>query len=229
MSATLLLLLGALVSTTPAPAPSFLCAALGARVPVAPGSAVDPELREIYRAGVPWSDFLDAAEARRDLWVENWETSAALDPAVVARVEAVGGEWHLLAIAVDGCSDSVSTLPFLARLAEQADNLHLRIVDPETGAALMAAHRTPDGRTATPTFLLLDRSYDRVGCLVERPDRLRDHILENPDGLDRNAIYQWKMAWYAGNAGRDTVEQTAAMIEAAADGEMMCAPVTGGG
>ena len=216
---TTLLALGAALSIATAPA---------APVPVCAGSvpAADDDLRSLFESGQSWSAFFDAAEARRELWVENWATSESISADAVARAEAAGGTWHILAIAIDGCSDSVNTVPYIARLVQRAHNVDLRIVHPEAGAEVMTAHPTPDGRSATPTFLLLNADFERVGCFVERPDALRDHILANPDGLERMPLYEWKMAWYANDAGSDTVEQMVRTIEAAARGEMICAPAT---
>ncbi len=186
-------------------------------------AAEAPDLRELYEGGQSFEDFLSQAERRKDLWEKNWGRSDAIDADMVARATAVGGVWHFLVVAVDSCSDSVSTIPYLARLVAEADNLHMRIVDPDTGAEVMRSHRTPDGRPSTPTVVLLDENYDEVGCFIERPTWLRDHILENPDDLDRSGIFEMKMEWYDDNAGADTVEDMVTMVEAAGRGEVQCA------
>lgn len=190
---------------------------------VALAPPADDELRDLYRSGQSFDDFLGEAERRRALWLENWGKSEGIDMAMVERARAVGGIWHFLVVAIDSCSDSVSTIPYLARLVEQADNLHMRVVDPDAGAEVMRSHRTPDGRPSTPTVVLLDEDFDEVGCFIERPTWLRDQILENPDDLGRSEILTMKMAWYSDNAGADTVADFVAMLEAAARGEVQCA------
>lgn len=192
-----------------------------------PVPSVDDDLRALWETGQVWGDFFDDVAARRELWVANWGTSAeSVAPELVERARAVGGDWRILAIAIDGCSDSVSTLPYVARLFESVPNVDLRVVHPEPAAEVMLNHPTPDGRPATPTFLLLNSEFERVGCLVERPDPLRDRILANPDRLNRAGIYEWKMEWYADDEGRSTVAQMVETLEAASRGEMICAPAT---
>lgn len=185
--------------------------------------AGDDELRELYQSGQSFAEFLGAAERRRDLWYGNWGKSEGIDMTMVERARAVGGTWHFLVVAVDSCSDSVSTIPYLARLVELADNLNLRIVDADAGAEVMRSHRTPDGRPSTPTVVLLDADFDEVGCFIERPTWLRDHIIDNPNDLGRSEILTMKMEWYADNAGADTVTDFVTMLEAAARGEVQCA------
>ena len=208
---SILTLLAALITSLAAPCPA----------PTAPVN-VDEELRTLYMNGRSWGDFLEAAERRRDLWRTNWSRSAEIDPALLERARAVPGEWRLLAVAVDGCSDSVSTIPYMARLAELVEGLDIRIVDSDAGRRVMEDHPTPDGRAATPTVVLLDDDFEEAGCFIERPPVLRDWILENPMSLGRQALFEAKMEWYADDAGQRTLEEVVRMLEAAAGGRAVC-------
>ncbi|MEX2531003.1 MAG: hypothetical protein WD960_09535 [Gemmatimonadota bacterium] len=94
-----------------------LCAPAAAMLPRAEpaglASAVVHEtdsLRQVYEAAFPWDVFFEQADARRDMWIQHWD-NATPHPDLAARAEAVGGSWRILAIAVAGCSDSVSLLP----------------------------------------------------------------------------------------------------------------------
>lgn len=185
-----------------------------ATVPVGP---VDDELRAIYDQGRPYTDFLGAATRRAELWHGNSEKAQGLDPALVERARAVGGRWHFLAVAVDSCSDSVSTIPYLAELVARVDGLDMRIVDSTVGRSVMEGHPTPDGRAATPTVLLLDANFEEAGCFIERPLELQTWILENSDWT-RDEVYENKMEWYDEDAGHGTVETFVEMLEAAAAG-----------
>jgi hypothetical protein len=175
-------------------------------------------LRALYASGTTFEGFLAAASQRREQWESNYAHGSAMDATLVARARAVPGPWRLLVVAVDSCSDSVSTIPYLARLVEAVDGLEMRIVLPEAGQGVQAAHRTPDGRAATPTVVLLDAAWDTAGCLIERPRRLRAYLAEDGEG----SVYARKMAWYARDAGHETVTQVVEMLEAAAGGGMQC-------
>jgi len=181
-----------------------------------------PDDREdLYNQGIPFDEFLENAEKRRDRWLRNYE-NARVDEDLLERARAAKGTWRLLAVAVDSCSDSVSTIPFLARLVNQAPNLEMRIIDSNVGRAVMLDHPTPDGRSATPTIVLLNESFEEVGCFVERPATLQKWATENKEKLTENEYLKRKFAWYDEDAGRHTVEAIVELMEAASNGKIGC-------
>lgn len=183
---------------------------------------LDDDLRAMFEQGRSYTDFLDNATRRAELWHGNTEKAEEIDPALVERARAVGGTWYFLAVAVDACSDSVSTIPYLAELVARVPGLDMRIVDSTVGREIMETHRTPDGRAATPTVLLLDTEYEEAGCFIERPLTLQTWILEN-DELPSDEVFREKMEWYATDSGHETVETFVEMLEAAAAGaEAVC-------
>jgi hypothetical protein len=172
------------------------------------------ELGALYQGGAAYDAFLDAARSRRALWEGNTKR-AVVPAALLDRARAVPGRWRLLAVAVDRCSDSVNTIPYIAALAEAVPDLGLRIVDPDDGRAVMEAWRTPDGRAATPTVVLLDEAGRPVGAWVERPSSLQTWITDNPEGLSHDDLYDRKMAWYRDEAGLETLAEIVALLETA--------------
>lgn len=199
-------------------APLLLFASLATASPACTAPGVADTLRAIHEGGVTFAAFLEAAEQRRDDWLRNAELAASPDAALVERVRALGGTWRLLAVAPDGCSDSVNTIPWIAGLVDQVDNVELRVVTVEQGQGVMDAHPTPDGRAATPTVLLLDADWEERGCFIERPRALRQFLEDVPSG----ERFRRKMAWYEEDAGRETLADVVAMLEAAARGEVRC-------
>lgn len=179
------------------------------------------ELARLWDAGVDFPEFLENARRRRATWRANRERAEVPDGLLV-RVEAAGGPWKLLAVAEDWCGDSAHNVPYLAELADRASNVELRIVGSRTGAAVTAAHRTPDGRSATPTVVLLDQGFGDRGCLVERPPELQERVLAMRDSLPRAALHQEVIAWYEEDRGRSTLAEIVDVIEAAARGGRRC-------
>lgn len=125
-------------------------------------------------------------------------------------------------IAVASCSDSVSTVPYLARLVEALDSVELRIVDSEDGRPWMEAHRSPDGRATTPTILVLDDEYRVRGCWVEQPAALQSWWLDVLARGDQAEEFDRKMAWYEEEAGRETLREFVEVLEAAGSDEPIC-------
>lgn len=213
-----------LVSASPTPAaPSgpHACEAAAANAAPASVAAVDSTLLALYEAGQPWTEFLADVEARRAQWLEN--AAKPLAPAdAVARARALPGRWRLLVIAIDMCSDSVNTIPFLAQLVAQVPQLDMRVISPTQGRALMEARRTPDGRPATPTVIVLDANGVEAGCWIERPAALQAIAMAASAGGGTAAFASQKAAWYATDGGASTVAEVVAVLEKAAAGARGC-------
>lgn len=207
------LTLASLLSVAALGTPFTICVDANAVTP-------DDELQTLYEAGRSYTDFLGQATRRTELWHGNTDKAEGIDPALVARARAVGGSWRFLAVAVDSCSDSVSTIPYLAQLVAMVEGLDMRIVDSTAGRSIMESHRTVDGRASTPTVLLLNDQYEEAGCFIERPSALKTWILE--EGFSGDSVYDNKMEWYADDAGNGTVEAFVEMLEAATSGATIC-------
>jgi hypothetical protein len=178
--------------------------------------AQEIKYQALYQKGRGYGEFLGAAKARKALWDAN-EARAVVADDLVWRARAVGSKLRLLIVAIDGCSDSASIIPYIAELAERS-GIELRIVAPDDGGrAIMEAHRTPDGRAATPTIVLLDAAYQKAGVFVERPSTLHTWYEEREmTGIAQSKLTEEKLAWYERDAGRSTLVELVALIEKAA-------------
>lgn len=166
----------------------------------------------LFERGVTWEAFLEGADARKELWHTNAGRAAPADALVERFRAAAGGDLKILAVAIDACSDSVSTLPYIAALANRA-GVPLRIVDSTVGRAIMEAHKTPDDRAATPTIVLL-RGTSIVGAFVERPKALQDWMLSDAaQALPQGDRVARKMSWYDWDRGDATLQEIVALAE----------------
>lgn len=184
-------------------------------------SVPDSALAALYETGIGFDRFLAEARARRALWTRN-AADAQVPADVLAVATALPGRWRLLAVTVDGCSDSVNTIPYLARLAELVPQLELRIISPRAGREVMAARRTPDGRAATPTVVILDEAGREAGCWIERPAALQRLAIEAKAGGGTTGFAATKQGWYDADAGASTVREVVALLTAAAGGARGC-------
>jgi len=183
--------------------------------------ATDSSLAALYDSGVDYATFLGATAARRAQWLAN--SGAAQIPAdVLATARGLMGRWRLLVVAVDSCSDSVNTIPYLAALVAQVPALEMRVVLPGPGKAVMEGHRTPDGRPATPTVVVLDAAGREVGCWVERPALLQAQAVAARTAGTYDAFQSGKQGWYDADVGRSTVREVVAVLAAAAAGTPRC-------
>jgi hypothetical protein len=212
MITTAFLAIGAVLCSDVAPSISE------SRFPI-PAIATDSIYQSLYDGGETFAGFVEKATARKEQWQANYAKGVAPD-ALVARAAASGTGWKLLVVTVPGCSDSVNIVPYVASLLDKVPSIEMRLINPTMGKAVQEAHRTPDGRAATPTFILLDAQFNERGCWIERPATLID-MMKN--GTDFNG----KMEWYDKDQGASSLEEIVQMIEAAHAGSKKCASDAG--
>lgn len=177
-------------------------------------TVADSTYKALYESGATFTDFVANATARKTQWEGNYAMKIAPD-ALVTRAAASGTGWKLLVVTVPGCSDSVNSVPYLASFLDQVPSIEMRLVNATVGKEVMEAHRTPDGRAATPTVILLDAEFNERGCWIERPATLIEMMKNGTD-------FEGKMAWYDKDRGASSLEEIVAVIEAAHAGSKKC-------
>ena len=175
----------------------------------------DSSYRSLYEQGITFADFVVAATARKEQWEGNYAMKVAPD-ALVTRATAAGSGWKLLVITIPSCGDSVNSVPYFASFLDKVPGIEMRLINNVVGKAVQEAHRTPDGRAATPTVILLDDQFNERGCWVERPVPLLAAMKEPNFGSRQD--------WYDKDRGASSLEEIVQMIEAAAAGSSKCAP-----
>lgn len=171
------------------------------------------DYQALYGQGITFADFLEKAQARRDEWRAHYN-DAAVSAALVTRMRALPAKRHLLVVAEDWCSDSANTVPYIARLIDGApERLDMRLVNRETGKAVMEAHKTPDGRTATPTIVALADDWHVIGAWTERPSETQAWFLEKQKTTMQKPLHDELLAWYEKDAGKTTVNEIADLVE----------------
>lgn len=181
----------------------------------------DSVLRTLFERGQTFGEFVGKATARREGWLR-LQREADVSPALLARARAVGGTWQLLVIAIDRCGDSMNSVPYAARLADSVPGLSLRIVQPNDGRAVQESHRSLDGRTATPTLVLLDAAGNDVGCLVELPAPLRQWNHKHRTVVSDDSLHAYRNSFYAKDRGQSLTAELVELLEAAKAGTPRC-------
>jgi Thioredoxin len=183
-----------------------------------PGDSV---LRSLFERGQTFAGFVEKATARRDGWLR-LQRDAMVQPDLLTRARAVGGTWQLLVIAIDRCGDSMNSVPYAASLADSVPGLSLRIVLPSDGRAVQESHRSLDGRTATPTLVLLDSAGNDVGCLVELPAPLRQWNHKNRTKVSDDSLHAYRDRFYSKDRGASVTTELVELLEAARAGTPRC-------
>jgi hypothetical protein len=171
-----------------------------------------PDYAAVYARGVTFAAFLDEVKSRAAEWHQHYN-DAAVPPELMSRMRALPERRRILVVAEDWCGDSVNSLPYLARLVDGApERLELRVIGSAAGKPIQEAHRTADGRTATPTVVVLTDDGNYVGSWTERPAALRDRVDELKRTLSESQVKSRIRQWYLEDAGKAAVADTVALL-----------------
>lgn len=169
---------------------------------------------QAFQAGIPFDQFLTATTANRGMWRAT-ARRAIVSLEASARARELPGRWRLLAIADDWCGDAVNILPVVARLADDVENLDLRIVGREAWPGLMDRHLT-NGSRSIPVIILLDDTGACRGWWGPRPTELQAWFEAEGRSLPAEERYRELRRWYARDRGAAIAHELVELLRCAA-------------
>jgi len=170
---------------------------------------------DYFAAAAPF-DVMAAASAEYGPLFTAQRDRAIVPADLLARVEALGGKWHLLTISEDWCIDSQSVVPVVSALAEAASNLELRTVRRDAEPELMDAHLTNGTSRSIPVVIVLDDEFQERGWWGSRPRALQERVVAEWKQLEKPERNKEIRRWYAVDKGRTILEEIVALLERAA-------------
>ena len=177
---------------------------------VAPVSVPQADLSSLFESGKEWTPWLEAVNAQQATWKQ--VTSQVNPPAaLVERLKKAGNDLKILVVAEPACSDSVQSVPHIAKLAELA-GVPLRIIAKAAAGPVYASHKGPEGQELTPTVVLLRGGKD-AGAWIERPEALARWYRANRASIERGELLQRKTAWYQWDRGTSSMNEVVALAE----------------
>ncbi|HEX5167335.1 MAG TPA: thioredoxin family protein [Thermomicrobiales bacterium] len=87
-----------------------------------------------------------------------------------------GRPLRVLALTEDFCGDSAQFIPPVIRLAQELDNVEIRLLLRDRYRELASGYVRKDGYQAIPVLILLAEDGEELGYLVERPARANDAL-----------------------------------------------------
>ena len=164
-----------------------------------------------YCEGETFAEFMARETINHALWVGiTHHVSIPLE--MSARVEALGGRWHLLVLSEDWCGDAVNIVPIVAKLTESVSNMDLRILARDENLDIMDTHLTGKSRSI-PIVILLNKKYEECGWWGPRPKALQKWVVEKGMMLPKDERYKEIRTFYARDRGLTTMEEIVSMLE----------------
>lgn len=178
------------------------------------------DFQELWKEGLSFTEFVAAAAPEhRALW-EGVYRSAKIPEWALTPPPAVR---KLLVLAEDWCIDTSSTVPLLARLAEQVPGIELRILGRDEHPALMDRYLT-NGNRAIPVVIVLDEAFRELAHWGPYAGPLGEWVREHkPPVSPKVEFVKGKRTWYARDRGETTLRELIALLGQGA------APVTAPG
>lgn len=164
-----------------------------------------------YCDGEAFADFMARPSTNHELWV-GIAHRVTIPLEISARVEALGGHWHLLVLSEDWCGDAVNIVPIVAKLAESVSNVDLRILARDQNLDIMDSHLTGTSRSI-PIVILLNKKFEECGWWGPRPRALQKWVTEEGMLLPKQDRYREIRAFYARDRGLTILEEVVGMLE----------------
>lgn len=168
-------------------------------------------MKERYLAAPTFAEYLEGVREHVDLW-NSMARRAKVPQEFLDRVAGLRGRWHLLVLSEDWCGDAVNSVPFVAKLAELAPNLDLRVLARDENPDLMDAHLT-NGSRSIPVVIVYDEAFQELGWWGPRPRELQEWVLSEGRELPVEDRYREVRRWYARDGGRTTLDEVVSLLE----------------
>src|SRR6476469_5703229 len=165
-----------------------------------------------YCEGETFADFMLRPIKNHEMWV-GVTNHVVIPVELSARVNALGGHWHLLVLSEDWCGDSVNIVPILAKLTQSVTNMDMRILARDENLDIMDAHLTGGKSRSIPVVILLNDKYQECGWWGPRPRALQQWVVENGMQLAKDVRYKEIRTFYARDRGVTTIRELVEMLE----------------
>ena len=167
------------------------------------------DFRSLWDRALTYDAFLAASTKHKGLW-EGIYAIARL-PAWATAALPSGGRRKLLVIAEDWCGDASSTVPILAKLADQVPGLDLKVLRRDENPEVMDRYLT-NGSRSIPVVIALDEEFGELGHWGPRPRVLQAWVMANRALVPKAELYPQVRRWYARDRGDTTLRE---VLEAA--------------
>jgi hypothetical protein len=166
----------------------------------------------LWDAALSYERFAAESSEHGGLWGGVYRTARVPEWAV-EQAAALGVRFRLVVLAEDWCGDATNTVPVLARWAELAPNIELRILRRDQHPAVMDRYLTGTARSI-PVVVVLTEDMDELGWWGPRPRELQGWAAEQrAQGRDKKELYPEIRRWYARDKGHSTLREVLAVME----------------
>ena len=170
----------------------------------------DLDFQALWQPALTYEEFVRQSTEHCALWTGVYHLARIPDWAL-ARACEVGLPFRLLVLAEDWCGDASNTIPYVAKLGEQARCLEMRILRRDEHPAVMDRYLSGAAR-AIPIVIVLDAQFREVGHWGSRPAELQAWVMEARRTTPKDQLYPQIRRWYARDKGISTLREILALL-----------------
>ena len=170
-----------------------------------------------WDAGLPWKEYFETIEDKRDLWEAHWKR-AAVDGDSETRLVSLPGRRRVLVLTEDWCGDACRSVPVLAKAFAQAPMVEARYLPSDDHPQAILRYLTHGGR-AIPIAIVQDEHGQEIGAWGPRPAplqaifRVRRKQFGAPRPENMAELYGPVMKWYGEDGGRTILAEILMLLE----------------
>ena len=169
------------------------------------------DLRAVWDLALPYQRFLAEATKNVGLWTDLYRIAHIPDWAIAQACDTGLGT-RLLVIAEDWCGDASNTVPWLAKLADLAGCLELRVIKRDEHPEVMDRYLT-GGSRSIPIVIALDADFEERGHWGPRPRELQEWVLAHRASIPSKERYAHARTWYAKDQGQTTLREVLELLK----------------
>ena len=139
------------------------------------------------------------------------DKTTQLNPELVTALEAIDRKQTWLVLTEGWCGDAAQILPMLAKMADAAPNVELRLVLRDEHLDLMDQYLTNGGRSIPKLIVVDAETYEEKGTWGPRPAVMQEMVMarkNDPNAEPYSEFVKKAQLWYA----RDKTQSTQAEL-----------------
>jgi thioredoxin-like negative regulator of GroEL len=169
------------------------------------------DLAPVWTAAIPYAQFVAEVRAHHPLWEAVYRT-AAIPGWARERASRLAQPARLIAIVEGWCGDGGSTVPVLAKLADETRRLELRVLRRDEHPEVMDRYLT-NGARSIPIVVALDEAGRERGHWGPRPAELQAWVMAHKDGLSKEERFREVRRWYARDRGQAALREILDLVD----------------
>ncbi len=143
-------------------------------------------------------------------WIKRIDKQAIVREDIKKAVGSLKSKWNWIVIIESWCGDGAQNLPFIAKIAEQSENINLKIILRDENPEIIDAYLT-NGSRSVPKLICCDAETDiELGIWGPRPEAIQKMVTEfksNNPNVPHDEFIKNVHLWYSQDKGESFQEE----------------------